>query len=133
MKRRRAREYALQMLFQHDLTDGHADLRGFWNDKGEDTEVTEFAESLARGTMENLAAIDAVLQEAAEHWVLTRMAAVDRNILRVAAYEILYRDDIPSAVSINEALEIAKRYSSSESAAFINGILDRIARQKERA
>ncbi|HUJ90817.1 MAG TPA: transcription antitermination factor NusB, partial [Syntrophorhabdales bacterium] len=69
-----------------------------------------------------------VIQEAAEHWDVRRMAAVDRNILRSAVYEILYRNDIPSAVTMNEALEIAKKYSSLESVPFINGLLDKIAR-----
>ena len=74
-----------------------------------------------------------MVQEAAEHWDLHRMAAVDRNILRFAVYEILYRPDIPSAVTINEALEIAKKYSSLESVPFINGLLDRIARNCAKA
>jgi N utilization substance protein B len=81
-----------------------------------------------QGTIDNLEQIDRVIIEAAEHWEMERMAAVDRNILRFAVYEILYRNDIPSAVTINEALEIAKKYSSLESVPFINGLLDKIAR-----
>lgn len=127
MKRRRAREHALQMLYQSEFSAGGPDYTGFWADKDEDADTRKFAEDIVRGTINNLDAIDARLSAAAEHWVLDRMAAVDRNILRAAAYEIMYRDDIPAAVAINEALEIAKRFSSTESASFINGILDRIA------
>jgi N utilization substance protein B len=128
MKRRRARECALQFLFQQDFAGKDADLESFWKDRDEEREVKEFASSIVRGTLEHLEEIDAGIKRAAEHWVLERMAAVDRNILRAAAYELLFCRDIPPAVAINEALEIAKKYSSSESVAFINGILDRISR-----
>jgi N utilization substance protein B len=131
MKRRRGREYALQFLFRFDFTgerpDGK-DFDEFWADLDRDAEVRKFSENIIFGTLDNLSEIDLVLQKAAEHWVLQRMAAVDRNILRCAAYELLYREDIPSTVTINEAIEIAKKYSSTESASFINGILDTIAR-----
>ena len=90
--------------------------------------VKKFVEELVTGTIRNIAEIDKVIQGAAENWDLNRMAAVDRNILRLAIFEILYRDDIPSAVTINEALEIAKKYSSLESVPFINGLLDKIAK-----
>jgi N utilization substance protein B len=132
MKRRRAREYALQMLFQKEFTEAGSDLAAFWGEKEEDEDVVSFANGIVRGTLENLAAIDGEIRNAAEHWVLERMAAVDRNILRAAAYEILYMEDIPPAVTINEALEIAKKYSSADSAAFINGILDRIAHKRKK-
>lgn len=131
MKRRKAREYALQILFQFDFTEKKLDRRGldeFWADKNEKQEIREFAEDLARGTVEKLDEIDAAIERLAENWVLRRMAAVDRNILRFAAFEILYRKDIPCAVTINEALEIAKKYSSSEAASFLNGVLDRLAK-----
>jgi len=90
--------------------------------------VKAFAEGLIRGTVEHLEDIDPLIQKAVDKWKLLRLAAIDRNIIRVSAYEILFRDDIPDAVSINEALEIAKRFSTAESAAFINGILDRISK-----
>lgn len=130
MKRRRAREYALQFLFQFDFTGkipGQDNFKQFWADKDEEPGIKEFAENTIRGTLDNLADIDTAIGKAAEHWVLERMAAVDRNILRFAAYELLYCKDIPSAVTINEAIEIAKKYSTTESASFINGILDKIA------
>lgn len=135
MKRRKAREYAFQFLFQFDFTGkkpGREELSEFWESKEEDAEGREFIEAIVYGTIKHLSEIDAAVQKAAEHWVLQRMAAVDRNILRLATYELLYRRDIPSAVTINEAIEIAKRYSSTESASFINGILDSIAKGAEK-
>jgi N utilization substance protein B len=136
MKRRQAREYALQILFQIDFTEkkvGRRELDEFWSDKKENREIREFAEELVKGTLEKLEDIDALIEKLAENWILGRMAAVDRNILRFAAFEILYRRDIPSAVTINEALEIAKKYSSSESAPFLNGVLDRLAKEAKEA
>jgi N utilization substance protein B len=94
--------------------------------------VRGYAEAIVRGTEEHREAVDAEIRRTAEHWVMERMAAVDRNILRLAAYELLFRDDIPPAVAINEALEVAKKYSSSESVSFINGVLDKIARSLNR-
>jgi N utilization substance protein B len=133
MKRRKAREFALQILFQGDFKDekiDRKDLEEFWSDKKVDGNIKEFTEELVRGTLSKLDEIDRIIEKVAENWVLKRMAAVDRNILRFAAYEILYRKDIPSAVTINEAIEIAKKFSSSEAAPFINGILDRLAKQE---
>jgi len=136
MKRRKAREYALQILFQVDFTKkriGSKDLEEFWSDKKESRSVKEFTEDLVRGTLNSIDEIDAMIERVTENWLLKRMAAVDRNILRFAAYEILYRKDIPSAVTINEAIEIAKKFSSAESAPFINGILDRLAKGSAKA
>ncbi|RPI38259.1 MAG: transcription antitermination factor NusB [Nitrospiraceae bacterium] len=130
MNRRRAREYALQMLFQHDFVGERSSLEFEGErspDKKTDADVKKFAGELVTGTLKHLEEIDKVVQEAAEHWKMERMAAVDRNILRCAVYEIIYRSDIPAAVTINEALEIAKKYSSLESVSFINGLLDKIA------
>jgi N utilization substance protein B len=132
MKRRRAREYALQMLFQTDFKEGGPDIGAFWNGKDAEEGVVSFANKIVRGTLGNLEEIDREVKRAAEHWVLERMAAVDRNILRAATYELLFMEDTPHAVIINEALEIAKKYSSSEAASFINGILDRIARKRRK-
>ena len=132
MKRRKAREYALQMLFQLDFTKRTYDektFEEFWSGKNERIDVKEFAVNLVRGTLQNLEKIDAMIEMVTENWLLKRIAAVDRNILRFAAYEILYRKDIPSAVTINEALEIAKKFSSTEAASFLNGVLDRIAKE----
>ena len=132
MKRRKAREYALQMLFQLDFTErayNDKALEEFWSGKKEQSDIKEFAMDLVKGTRNNLDKIDAMIETFTDNWLLKRMAAVDRNILRFAAYEILFRKDIPSAVTINEALEIAKKYSSIEAAAFLNGVLDRLAKE----
>ena len=123
------------MLFQLDFTArayDKKDLEEFWSDKKEKSDVKEFAVELVKGTLNNLEKIDAMIETVTENWLLKRMAAVDRNILRFAAYEILFRKDIPSAVTINEALEIAKKYSTTEAAAFLNGVLDRLAREADK-
>jgi transcription antitermination protein NusB len=136
MKRRKAREYALQLLFQVDFTRRELerkDLEEFWSGKKEPNEIKEFSERLVKGTLDNLDEIDRTIEQYTENWFLKRMAAVDRNILRFAAYEILYRKDIPSVVTINEALEIAKKYSSAEAASFLNGVLDKMAREAGKA
>jgi len=129
MKRRRAREYALQILFQIDITNATFDedlLRDFWQGINEENDVKEFTAAIVRGTLKHLEEIDNIIRETARHWSIERMATVDRNILRAAIYEILYRYDIPPSVTINEAIEIAKKYGTEESSAFINGILDKV-------
>lgn len=130
-RRRKARELALQMLFQFEFTGHRTDFRAAEDldpAKKEHQEVKQFSDELVSGTLAHLEEIDAKIQQAAEHWKMDRMASVDRNIMRFAVFELLYRNDIPPAVSINEALEIAKKYSAIESASFINGLLDKIAR-----
>jgi len=130
MKRRRSREYALQILFQLDLTCSDFNegvWNEFWEGKDEDKEVKEFTRDIVASTQEHIDEIDEAIKKAAEHWSIARMAVIDRNILRAAAYELLYRKEIPPSVVMNEALEIAKKYSTEESAPFINGILDKIA------
>ena len=104
-----------------------------WYEQKANEDLRTFARELVSGTLKNLEEIDRVVQEAAENWKMDRMAAVDRNILRCAVYEILFKNDIPAAVTINEALEIAKKYSSLESVSFINGLLDKIAHISEKS
>jgi len=132
-KRTRARELALQMLYQLDVRgdDAIARLDDFLAREapGED-DVHTFARLLVDGTIERRDEIDEIVSEAAQNWHLRRMALVDRNILRMAVYEMLFVDDIPAKVSINEAIEMGKRYSTQQSGSFINGILDRIRREK---
>lgn len=128
-KRRLARELAIQFLYQFDLAGGALDesLAAFWQTQPSVNDaVRAFAENLIHGCMTNRATVDQKIQQYTEHWELPRIAAVDRNILRLAIYEMLCRDDIPPVVSINEAVDIAKRYSTRESGAFVNGILDRL-------
>lgn len=133
MKRRRAREYALQILFQLDVTNSELSndvMSDFWENIAEDDDVKEFTNDIVTGTRKNIEKIDSVLNSTAENWSIDRMAVVDRNVLRAATYELLYRPDIPPSVIINEALEISKKYSTGDSASFINGILDKIQKTK---
>ena len=151
-QRREARERAVQFLFQYDLNTPEnmtEALDQFWNSQrsaaiqaedkatwGQQSElppptadeaaVRLFADPLIRGTIENREKLDEQIKKYAKNWDLHRMAAVDRNILRLAIYEMLYRDDIPPVVSINEAVDIAKRFSTGDSGKFVNGILDRV-------
>jgi N utilization substance protein B len=129
-KRRLARELAVQFLYQSDLSVGDSleeALSLFWQTQNEVNDAgRNFAEELVRGVAEHRAAIDETIAKYTEHWDLPRIAAVDRNILRLAMYEMLFRDDIPPVVSINEAVDIAKKFSTHESGAFVNGILDRL-------
>jgi len=132
MKRRKAREYALQILYQCDLTRNPFDrinFEAFWRENPAPHDVRAFTEELVRGTLKNLARIDSLIKSVAEHWEMERMAAVDRNILRFATYELLFKNDVPAAVTLNEAIEIAKKFSAKESSSFINGLLDRIAKK----
>ncbi len=150
--RREARERAVQFLFQLDLNppeDLEAALNTFWNSRpgGSESEdddavrktsppgseptadelaVRLFADPLIKGTVERRAEVDGLIQKFAKNWDIRRMATVDRNILRLAVYEMLHREDIPPVVSINEAIEIAKKYSTEDSGKFVNGILDRV-------
>lgn len=129
--RRVARELALKILYQLEVSRGELEsvLTDFWNNHIYPPEIRNFAENLIRGVERYKEVIDKKISGYADNWDLFRMAVIDRNILRLAAYEIQYQSDIPPAVSINEALEIAKKYSTSESSRFINGILDRIAKE----
>jgi N utilization substance protein B len=124
--RRRARELALQLLYQHEHTG--ADLDAMQTDFDEWTsapeEVREFADFLLRGTLANLESLDEELARQTAHWRLERLAAVDRNILRLAMFELTNEPDTPPAVVIDEAIEIAKRFGAEESGRFVNGVLD---------
>lgn len=131
-KRRQAREFAVQFLFQGDFNpDCHKSdmddaLRLFWGDKEASDDVKAFATELIQGTVAHQAQVDELIRKYTENWELGRMAAVDRNVLRLAIYEMLHRPDVPPVVSINEAVDIAKKFSTAESGKFVNGILDRV-------
>lgn len=152
-KRREARERAVQFLFQHELNPPEnleAALNHFWEsqraaaiaeDKGaarwgqpaeaappttDEAEIRLFADPLIRGSLEHRNESDEVIKKHAKNWDLHRIAAVDRNILRLAIFEMLHRDDIPPVVSINEAVDIAKKFSTQDSGKFVNGILDKV-------
>ena len=128
--RTRARECALQALYQLDTSGGDARdaVRGVLAHFEEaDTETERFADELVRGVQSEKLQIDELIQRSSTHWKLDRMARVDRNILRLAVYEILRRADVPLRVTLNEAIELGKKFGSEESSAFVNGVLDRIA------
>jgi len=131
-RRRKAREVALQFLYQLDLQgedDPGPHTAEFWSRYPLDDEPREFAEELVRGTKGAQPKIDELIARFTEHWDLNRMAVVDRNILRLSVYELGWREETPSKVVINEAIEIAKKFGTRESSRFINGILDRIHRE----
>lgn len=133
-KRRRAREAAIQYHFWRDLQHGEAPQRidDFWEFCPVKPNAREFAEPLIAGMVEHLDEIDERIRKYCENYNLNRISAVDRNVLRLAIYEMLYRDDIPPVVSINEAIELAKTFGGAESGKFVNGILDRIRKDLDR-
>lgn len=133
--RRKARICALQMLFQYDVSRPCADelTNSYWEAFGDDmgNVARDFSNHLALGAISHLDEIDDLIKRRAEHWRIQRMAVVDRNILRLAIYEFLHEAETPKTVVINEALEIARRFSTFEATQFINGILDAIKRDLE--
>lgn len=129
--RRKSRELALQMLFQSDMAGQNSDevRRTFWAErKNVASEVRGFADDLFRVAHDRAGEIDALIEKHAEHWRMDRMATVDRNILRGGVAEFLAYPSTPKAIIINEALEIARKFSSPDSVGFINGVLDGVAR-----
>ena len=129
--RRKARELALQMLFQHDMSGNGPDMiiTTFEELQKSKPNTREFATKIFRGTVEHMPSIDEMIQNQAENWRLSRMAAVDRNIIRMSIYEFLHENDTPKLVIIDEAIEIAKKYGTQKSSQFINGILDGILKR----
>jgi transcription antitermination protein NusB len=129
--RRHARECAVQLLFQLDY--GRDELTGvfatFWADKELTAAMRKFAEGLVRGVLEKQETIDALIQKCADNWKLSRIARVDLSVLRLAVYELKFRPDVPPAVAINEAIDLAKYFSSNESGRFVNGVLDRARKE----
>jgi len=133
-KRTKAREYALQVLYQLDIRRGDTaeTLQEFWDARQPAPEVKAFAQQLAEGTMSHAQEIDQLISAHADNWDMKRMAVVDRNILRLGVFELLYVTDVPPSVCIDEAIELAKRFGDAESAKFINGILDAIHKASPR-
>ncbi len=125
--RHEGRTLAVQFLFQRDFNSGELDaqLGQFWEDHPATEKIRQFAGEIIHGVEANRAELDRVLQSCADHWDVRRMGAVDRNVMRVALYEMHHRADVPPVVSIDEAVELAKELSSDESGRFVNGILDR--------
>lgn len=130
--RRRARELALQLLYQHEHTSADLEImqRDFDEWSSSTDGVREFADFLLRGTLANLEKLDEELSLQTAHWRLERLAAVDRNILRLALFELTHVPDTPPAVVIDEAIEIAKKYGAEESGRFVNGVLDGFVKRR---
>ncbi len=134
--RRSGREAALQMLFQLESSGQSADktIELFWRSFDEaDPEGRPYADTIVRGVAEHVAAIDAKITAASQNWRLERMSRVDRNLLRLGTWELMHKPDVPGAVILDEAVELAKSFGTEESSAFVNGVLDRIATDLGRA
>lgn len=140
--RRLGRERALQALYQLEMggTSPKDAVEAAWaagheepdvpldpSEQGQPTDARQFTQALVEGAWQHRSEIDALIQEHSHNWRLDRMSRIDRNVLRIAIFEMKYRDDIPRKVSINEAVELGKRFGTEESSAFINGLLDRVA------
>ena len=132
-KRRKARESTLQILFQLEFDRSQPDtaIRQYWADKQASDEIKTFVRWLVEGILTHQERIDTLIQSVSKHWRLSRMAVVDRNILRLAVFELLYEENITPAIVINEAIEIAKKYSNEEAAKFVNGLLDAVRKKLE--
>jgi transcription antitermination protein NusB len=129
--RRKAREFALQMLFQMEFNNSQHGLREvFWKTHPATEPIREFADCLVSGVIQNIKSIDEMIQKHSQHWELKRMTSVDRNILRMAIFELQALENIPIKVTLNEAIEIAKRYGDEASGSFVNGILDHITKEE---
>lgn len=125
-----AREAALKILFQMDFTNMSTEeaIANYWGHFDHEADYHEYANMLVRGIAEHLAEVDSAIREASTNWRLERMTFIDRNALRIGAYGLLFLDDLPPPVVISEAIKLGKRFGSEESGAFINGVLDHIAR-----
>jgi len=134
--RRQAREWAVQLLFQTEFNPDNLDqaLDDFWNDeeKKPSERDTTYVNEVVHGVIEKRREVDRTISKYTQNWDVDRLGVLDRTILRVAVYEMLFRSDIPPVVSINEAVEIAKAYISKESGRFVNGVLDRIQKELDR-
>ena len=132
-RRSRGREVALQLLYQREQNAkiDRAALEAFATERLRDAQIRAFCLQLYDGVTTNLAAIDTRIAAAAENWRVARMPTVDRNILRLGAFELLFMPDTPAAVAFDEAIELARRYGSADSSAFVNGVLDRLRRESQ--
>lgn len=133
--RTQAREKALQFLFGIDFTNypWEEEIEAFWEEHDCESGVHRYAEKLIRGVSENVEVLDSIVKNSLEHWNPDRVGYIERTILRIAAYEMRYLENVPNAVAINEAIELAKRFGGDESPRFINGVLDRLKRKDQAA
>lgn len=132
-KKRQARESALQILFQLEFNDTQVDslVSQYWEDRKTSQEVMESTSLLVKGVVNHLEEIDSIIQGCSENWRLSRMVLIDRNILRIAVFELFFGEDLAPAIIMNEAIEVAKKYSGDQSATFINGILDALNKKSD--
>ncbi|MFQ6083293.1 MAG: transcription antitermination factor NusB [Candidatus Aminicenantia bacterium] len=132
-ERRKSRESALQILFQLEFVNNDLEkiINQYWKNRKSSEKVKNYANWLVKGVISSREKIDKLIKSSSEHWRLPRMAVVDRNILRIAVFEFLFERDVPPPVIINEAIEIAKKYSTEEAGQFVNGILDGIKKKIE--
>ncbi|MFB0565854.1 MAG: transcription antitermination factor NusB [Candidatus Aminicenantaceae bacterium] len=130
-RRRKARESALQILFQLEFDDTQVEktVAQYWRGKRPSEKIKDYSTWLVKGIITHQKKIDSIIQSISDHWRISRMALVDRNILRIAVFELLYEENISPAIIINEAIEIAKKYSSDEAASFVNGVLDAVRKK----
>jgi N utilization substance protein B len=128
MQRRKAREYALKILYMIDIRKEPPEkiIEEFWKNVEEKEKIKSFANEIVNGVIEKIKEIDEIISSVSLNWNIERMSYIDRNILRIGTYEIFFRNDIPKAVSINEGIEISKKYGDEDSPKFINGILHKI-------
>jgi len=128
LERRKARKAALEILYQREITENSVDLILHHHLYSQEIEpLSEFCLRILRGIAQHQSEIDALIKGSTDHWALERMPLLDRNIIRISIYEMLFEDDIPHSVSINEAIELAKIYGTSDSSKFVNGVLGKIA------
>lgn len=130
-KRRKARESTLQILFQLEFDDSEPEktIEQYWEHRKASEEIRQYSSWLVKGIISHQKEIDKIIQSVSEHWRISRMAMIDRNILRMAVFELLFEEDIAPAIVINEAIEIAKKYSNEEAATFVNGLLDAVRKK----
>lgn len=142
-KRRLSRELSLQFLYQLDASrkfeslksnDFNEALEVFWitQEQNYDEDIKDFMEELSKGVIENFIGVDQIISRYSQNWKISRMASIDRNMLRIAVYEMAYLRNIPPPVTINEAIEIGRKYGNEETGAFVNGILDKVRLAKEK-
>ena len=131
-KRTLARECALKILYKIEISKDSVEssIQDLWSREDHEHDIKEFAEAIVKGTYENLARIDGIISKYTENWEINRMAVIDKNVLRMSIYQMLYREDIPYKVTINEAIDLAKKYGDIDSGKFVNGILDKV-KEKE--
>lgn len=133
-KRRKSREHVLKILYSRDITKEKINdvLKCYWEGKETDPRVKDFSIQLTEGIINEIKKIDAYIEKVSENWSIKRISVIDRNILRIAVHELIFMDDIPPKVTINEAIEISKKFGTDDSSDFVNGILDKIKNELER-